>query len=147
MALEVSLLKLNELSKGSRIPARVIEQATRTNRNHRDYGLAVLAVRTAVENHFREAHRQVVTTAEERGDVRVLTDAEASEYQEDQFEAGIRRMQRANHKARGVDVSTLNHVEREEHDRRLVVQAAYLAGIRATRKVLRQPLEYARDRP
>ena len=79
--------------------------------------------------------QQVVTVAIQKGRVRILTDEEAVEYNAREFDRGLAKSRRAHFRALAVDVGNIGEVQREQHERRCIVNGQVLSAIRKTRRI------------
>lgn len=133
------------LDKGAVIDATVIEEFGNVKRTERNYGLASMKLKNAIFAALA-ARGLFVTIVSEDDDLRILTDVEAAEYSGGQFESGRSKMVRAHVNALHVDRGALDQKQQEEHDARLIAQAAQLSAVRGARKKLNLPHEKD-DRP
>lgn len=83
----------------------------------------------------------IVTVATQKGRVRVLTDEEAVEYNAREFERGLAKSRRAHFRALAVDVGNIGEVQREQHERRCIVNGQVLSAIRKTRRIALKAVE------
>ena len=108
------------LRKGDTIPADTIEQITGVKRtDYKRYQLALLKAKSLIDQKLESV--DINWTLRIQGEtIRVLTDAEASQYNEDASDAARRRIERCAFRMCGVDTSKLTQEERKQHDRRVL---------------------------
>ena len=118
------------LGKGDYITPETIESITRAKRTERDYALTVLDVKATIERELFASGRTWTLKGEKDG-LRVLEDAEASEYNNGQFVQHIRGMGRAHFKMMGVDRAQLAKDALSRHDHNVLRQSMRLQAVQA----------------
>lgn len=136
MSIDLTVLPLNRLEKGSVITAQQVEDATGVSRHTRGYDLAILKLAEKVDAYLRGERGLCATIVSERDCLRLLTDPEASAYQAAAFRQSMRRMARADRRLREVDEAALSSREREAHDQAARAQGVILAAQRRARRRL-----------
>lgn len=123
----------DRLKKGDIIPVERIESLSRVSRDSARYSLIALKYKDQIESEL-ESRGRPVTVKIDRGNLVILTDSEAAEYNKTQFDARKRQMGASHRRAMQVDIGQLSDDQKERHRRNLLVQGAQLA---AMRKVVR----------
>jgi hypothetical protein len=139
-------IQTDDLSKGSVITADELERATGVRRDSDRYRLGLLKVRDYITERFRD-RGEIITVKQEGDTLRILTDAEATEYNERSAEQGLAKMGRALVRQVGVDVRNLTDAQRRDHERRLLIQSKTLQAARAGRRAALQPGRHERTTP
>lgn len=129
-------LQTEHLTKGSIIPAHVIEEAFGVKRGTDAYQLAAMQACNYITERFA-ARGEVVTVAQRKHDIAVLTDDEAVRHNKQQFRAGIRKARRSHARQLGVDRSQISTPQLvAEHDRSVEVAGRVLSAVsRVTREI------------
>jgi hypothetical protein len=135
----------DSLEKGSRISVEMIEQAYGVTSGTDAYQLATLKASAYIERRFRD-RGVVVTVVQRKGEIVVLTDAEAAVENARQFDLKVKSAARAHFRAVNVDRSQLDDGDRAVHDRNVEVQGRQLAAMRAA-KALPETRPHARATP
>jgi hypothetical protein len=93
--------------------------------------------------HLKRIHGRELTVRIVKGDLLILDDREAADYNPKRYAQGLRIARRAHRRLMAVDVSKLTPQEREQHTRAVCRQASALSSLRA------KPAEVvvATDRP
>ena len=108
------------LNKGDWIPADTIENITGVKRaEYKRYQLALLRAKSMIEQTLASVGRNWTLRIQGQT-LRVLTDAEASSYNEEASDAARRRIERCAVRLCGVETSGLTPEERKQHDRRML---------------------------
>jgi hypothetical protein len=136
----------DELQKGDVITIDELESATEARRDSPRFWAAVLRVSDYIAARFRD-RGEIVTIRQDGGALRILTDEEATVYNERAAECGLAKMGRALVRQMGVDVRNLTEGQRRDHERRLLVQSKTLQAARAGRRAALQPAKYERTVP
>lgn len=103
----------------------------------KEYNFAVLRLRDDIERHL-DAMGTPVTVAMVNGNLCVLNDAEASEYNAARFIQAKSQMVKAHWRAmRTVDAGALTADQLTEHQRRVEVQGKYIQALADTGRSLR----------
>lgn len=118
------------LNKGDILSVAQVETAVSTKFEHRKFALAACRLAGWVEDEKRRQgeHVTVITV---KGEIHVLTDSKAAEYQARRFEEHEAGLRRATRKKAHIDRSQLTAEELAVHDRGLSVMAAKLTRLRA----------------
>lgn len=122
-----------QLEKGQVIAADAIEPIVKCKRDDKEYALKVLALKEEVERAMRELGRPV-TIAMRGADMHVLSDEDASQYNDRHFVRGLRQCGRSLRRMTEVDVGQLSAERRPEHLRRLEVNGKTYGAAVATRR-------------
>lgn len=112
-------LPTDDLGKGSRVAADVIEHAFGVARGTDEYRLRLLRVRDYIAQRLAE-RGEFVTIVGESNDLVILTDEQASAYNARRFEVTRRAGERAFVRLGQVDRARLAEETRKRHDRDLV---------------------------
>lgn len=136
-----------ELEKGDVLSVGHCEAVLNLSPVHhpKAYPLALMGLVQQVERELQQAGKRY-TVATRKGQVVVLTDAEASEYNDHGFECALKKAKRSHFRMQQVNVNNLDQNERARHDNNLVKQAAVLQAVRNARKAL-HPAPSARTTP
>lgn len=135
----------DSLEKGSRISVDTIEHAFSVSHGTDAYQIAALRAVAYVERRFRD-RGIVVTVVQRKGEIHVLTDAEAAVENARRFDLGIGAATRAHFRNQHVDRSQLPANEIDRHDRRLESDGRYLSGGK-TARALPAPRPHQRATP
>ena len=117
------------LSKGSVIPSQEIASICHHTPGTDAYALFCLKLREYIQARFAERN-EIITVVGERNALRILTDAEASEYNRDQFKRRSKQMVGIHVRACGVDVTALNEDQQKDHEHTIMRQATVLSHMR-----------------
>lgn len=140
-------LDVESLAKGDVIPPEIVESYGRTSRaDTKAYKFKLLGLRQQLTRQLAEIHGQLWVIKSEGDGLRILTDSEAVDYTNGEFNKGRRVMVRNHARAINVDVSALSAEQRATHDRNLTVQSAQLTALSQARKALRAK-PHARSTP
>lgn len=123
------MLDVNALQKGDTIPAKQIEDWTGTERGTPEYAFKTLAIVT-----YLDSQKPDCSIAIRKGAVRILTDAEAVNYQDSRFESGIRALKRSERKYRKIDTSNFSGNEKEEYKAKHLLQSRILQAVKREQK-------------
>jgi hypothetical protein len=139
-------IDVSSLDKGSVIPQRELETIVRYKVNHPKYQMAIMHLILWIDRQL-EADGRVLVVCQHKGDLRVLTDAEAAVYTARQQRKARRTLVKNHTKGMHVDVTQLDDVQRREHDRNLHLNAAYIAGGETNRRKAIKMLAAPRKTP
>lgn len=129
-------MDFDALSKGDVIDSEHLQRVTRCEAGTSAYQLKLLAVKNEIER--RLAQRDYPVTCKiEKNAIRILSDLEASEYNEGQGELAVRKAYRSLRRLANVDPRNMTEQQQKEHSRRLIAMGATCAAIRETRRNLR----------
>jgi hypothetical protein len=126
-------LSTANLDKGSKVTSEEIERAFCVQVGTSHYQLAMLQACDYVRRKLLE-RGLFVTVKQRHNDLVVLTDTEASAYNQQRFNAELRGAFRAHARQLGVDRSKLDDKALDKHDRSLEIQGRTLSAIRKSRR-------------
>lgn len=131
---------VTDLQQGDCIDVNECERLLEISNQHKDYAMAVMTLAKQIEYNLWRTGRQftVCTTG---GSIRVLTNAEAIEYNEATFEAGKRKMRLANRRSIAIDTSGLTDALRVQHSDNLAKQGRILSAMRQRPVMILEPTE------
>lgn len=109
--------------KGERIPYVELKVLVGLSKDHTKYTLKICAIALEMER-LRRLAGNPCTVIQDKNDLRVLTDAEASKYNRGRSDVAVRLLRRSHQKAMEVSASNLDEKARQAHDRDLVVTGA-----------------------
>lgn len=121
------------LVKGSIIPAETLERITQKKRDSADYALAVLNLKERVEQELFDRNKHW-TLRIHKGEIKVLTDAEAAVHNHAEQVRARRAMHRRYALQLSVDVSRLEDDQRKQHDRNVELDGKYIQAMQDVRK-------------
>jgi len=131
-------LDFDSLKKGSIIPPGDVSEAIEMDVLDKNFALKALALAQQIEVELA-ARGEAVTVCVRQGAIHVLTDEEASIYNDASFERGIRRLLRAHRRMMSVDTKQLSEGRKQEHSDLSMAQARQILAIKKERKALLQP--------
>lgn len=131
-----SPIDYDSLNKGDVIPASRIAEITKTSPDSKKYPLQLLRLKNRIERELAE-RGHVWTLATINGDLKILTDAEASTYNYVESSHARRKERRCFVRQGSVDTSQLPSDQRREHDRRLEIQGRYIQAQASVRQQIR----------
>ena len=121
------------LKKGDVITADRLEKLVGLKRDNPRYSLAIMSLKQRIQDDLEDIG-SIWTLAIVKNDLRVLTDAEASEYNHRSLLNGMAKMFRSQYRNMAVDVTELTDDQEKDHIRRIEVDGKILQAIRAARK-------------
>ena len=127
-------MKFNDkLQPGQSITQAEIESATGQveSTDPQAYALLLLQIRGQLIAHLKRIHGRELTVRIVKGDLHILDDREAADYNPKRYAQGLRIARRAHRRLMAVDVSKLTPQEREQHTRTVCRQASALSSLRA----------------
>ena len=127
-AIFLNEVPMDQLSKGSYIAPEVIERTIGFIRGSAEYNLQMLKLKEMVEARFEEAENPVTIKVEQDG-LRILTDAEATEYNHRMFKIGMRRLFESHRKMMNVDEGSMRQDQISAHRQRANAQAHVVASV------------------
>ena len=139
-------LDFDAIEKGSVIEEsqcrKIIKHSSET-----EYQLGLLKLKSLIEDRLQD--RGVVVTIKcHKGALVILTDSEASEYNEERQKHSLKAFAVSHRRLIGVDTARLNSEQKMNHERRLVQGGLFLSAINDTRKkILELPPSKEPDRP
>lgn len=128
---------INEVHKGWQLTPSELEGVTGHKRETNAYRLAVVALAQRLDRELSDDDRPC-TIAEVKGCLRVLTDKEATEYNERRQRQCERVTFRTHNKQMHVDVSGFTQEETAKHDSRLIHSGLRVAALRSARSQFRK---------
>ena len=139
-------LDFDVLEKGSVVTRAEIEHIYRVTYGTDQYSLKALALGQAIET-MLDARGLCVTVKIDKGELRILTDAEASEYNRCEAMRGFKRMMRRHRKGAEVQIDNLTPAQAIAHDRGLQVSGAMIFAAKKAKKEALRALPYERQTP
>jgi hypothetical protein len=127
-------LDLSKLKKGDVITLPQLEMLVGLPAKHGTFKLQVLKLKEDISRRFRENHQQVITIAEVRGALHILTDELAAAYNARTFSHGRRKMRRSFYRNMGVDVRKLAAPDIIEHEKHLLHEGWVLQAMAGANK-------------
>lgn len=121
------------LKKGDVITVQQLELAAGRQQGTTSFQMDVLQIKAFVMSALWARGLSAVVV-QDRGCLRILTDAEALEYNQRFHDQGLRRARRAHIFQCHVDVAGLSHEQIEELNRSLCVMGATMAAIASARR-------------
>ncbi len=121
------------LEKGSVISVEELEHITSKKANTYAFGLAVLAFSQKLQERLEERGLDCVIAQEKRG-IKILTDIEASQYSNAEFNKHVRGMSRNLKRILSVDTSEFDSDQRVLHDARTNRMSFIHAATRKARR-------------
>lgn len=129
-------LDIEKVTKGFVLTVDEVERINRTTRGSKEHGLGLLKLQGWMESELEGRGCCWVIKQESEG-LRVLTDAEASTYQEKRRQEDVRSILRGHRKLLHVDANVLTDEERAEHNRRVLVGGYFVQALAHARKQVR----------
>lgn len=105
-------------------------------RDDKDFQLKLLTLKEEIERRHAELGT-ILTIKVTRNSLHILTDAEASEYNENRQQHALRHFVKSHRRLIGVEIGNLSSEQAGEHDRRIAHSANYMTAIKETRKTNR----------
>lgn len=130
---------IKEVVKGWQLSPEELSEKCGHRIGTKTYELAVMALTKRLARDL-EADGRPCTVAIVKGCLRVLTDAEASAYNEKAQAQSVRRMVDAHKRQIVVNVGNLTQAELEKHDRRLIASGLRVAALREARAACRKKI-------
>lgn len=122
------------LAKGDLIAAERCEQILNLTRLDERYQLKLLRLKETICDAM-EKRGVPITIRIEKAGLAVLTDAQAAEYNPQQFELGIRKAATAHRRTLLVDNNNLTIEEQQKLNRRSEIQGRMLQAVQQSRKL------------
>ena len=119
----------DQLHKGSVIHAQEIANIFHAQQGTERFNLCSLRLREYITDKFAE-RSETVTVVSDRGNLRILTDAEAAEYNRDEFKRKSRQMLHIHKRNCGVNTAALDEKQQRDHERVIMRQSAVLSHMR-----------------
>jgi len=130
------------LEKGDYITPEQIEDILGVSRNDKQYPFKLMYLQKKIM-----MDRQDIYAKAEKDGLRILTDAEWTNYEGGLFTNALRAMARSVRRIAAVDVRELTEDERTKHDRRQIVMAQTLQGAHSSRREAMKSLPHERSVP
>jgi len=134
MKIDEQLIDAEALQPGDVIEPDEVERLIGINRESdpMGYQLGLLQLQNVVTRLLHKLGKIYTVTCDAK-QINVLTHSEASRYNSGRFGSAMASMRRCHKRLVAVDVSKLEAIERESHDRAIVKQSRVLLGIKLTR--------------
>lgn len=145
MTIKYYPLDFDSLQKGDTITVEQLEEIIGHNRLTTRYNLGVLNLCERIRRELEDRGKHI-TTAVIKGALRLLTDEEAAEYTHRQFKVGLRKSARYHQQQLHVVTTNLSEVQRQQHERRIIINSAMLLAANSKRKEL-TAIEHKRSVP
>ena len=128
-------IDIDVLIKGSVISVAECERVLKLRRDDdvAGYQFGLMQLCDFVQRSLWKVGREW-TLKTSQGEILVLTDEQASEYNASQFENGMAKMRRSNKRLRSVDIRNIDESKRNEHDERVSKQGVILQCIKSSRR-------------
>ncbi len=120
---------VTDIQLGDCIDANECERLLEMSSQHKDYAMQLMTLAKQIEHSLWRVGKQF-TVCTQNGSIRVLTHAEAIEYNESTFESGKRKMRLAHRRGVAVDTSSLTDELRKRHCDNLAKQGRILSAMR-----------------
>lgn len=142
MSVDYYPLDFDSIKKGDAFTPPQLEVITQKESGTRDYDFAVMGLRDQIMKEL-ESRNRPATVALVRGNLKVLTDEEAAEYNPSQFNAGLQRMRRAHRRClTTVDMTNLPETQRAKFEHKMICNGKVLEAVASIRrKLLPKPHE------
>jgi RNA-binding protein YlmH len=125
------------LQKGDVLSTEHVEQATGVGADdHKRFPFALMSIADQVRRDLTSVGKHF-TVATRKQQVVILTDPEASEYNDRAFDASLSRAKRRNFDMQQVNVTKLDDRQRKHHERACYEQSMILQAVAAKRAELR----------
>jgi hypothetical protein len=136
MKVDLSVLNLTTLGKGSTVLARDIEKATGVSRrDFHNYRIAAMNLWKALDAHFRKDD-VILSFGMKKDDLLIFTDSQATVHEHRKAKGCRRRIRRCYERLCAVDTGNLSFQEQEQHQRRVVIEGAYLGALKKARAAI-----------
>lgn len=139
-------LDFDTIKKGDTITEPVCREIIGTAKTEEQYQIGLLGLKQQIERELMQ--RGIVATIKiTRKTIEVLTDAQASEYNEARQNYALKSFVTSHRRMLGVDSSKLTGQQVVEHDRRLTNGATYLTALTEARKTIKGVASATSERP
>lgn len=108
-------------------------RAALSPKDDKDFQLKLLSLKDEIERRHADLGT-VLTIKVTRNSLHVLTDPEASEYNESRQQHALRHFVKSHRRLIGVEISNLSPEQAGEHDRRIAHSSNYMSAIKDARK-------------
>jgi len=136
------------LSKGDLISAEQCERIIRASRTEKDYQLKLLGLRDRIMIDMNELDMPVILRTVKGESLRVLMDAEATDYAAQTAALRVRGIARSLlHLTHYVDAAELTQEEQVQHTRNICVVAGILSGARKGKREAVKAIAHERQTP
>lgn len=131
-------IDFDAVQKGDEYTPEQLKEITGCEPETKEYSFAVMSLCSQI---MREcaARGSVVTVAMRRGNLCVLNDADAAEYNAKKVDTKFKQANMCHMRRLHVDVSKLDESQAKAHERSVLVQGAMLQAAAAARKVAALP--------
>lgn len=129
-------IPLDTLKKGQFIPPEIVERVACMERSEYSFRFRMLELRQRIQDHF-EANGMTVTVCCDGFGLKILTDAEAAEYNAEAFKRRLRGTFEAHRRMMGLDAAALDAGQREAYDRKIIAQGRIIQSISTTNEQVR----------
>lgn len=140
-------IDIDNLNKGDVISLQEIQKVIGIDPDddQRAFDLARLALMAKIDTDLQRIGKQF-TVAQVKGEIKVLTDEEASVYNSKRLGNAIRTMQKAHIKISSVETGDFDDELKGKHERRVYVSSKFMQSVDNVRKELRL-LPHRRNTP
>lgn len=121
-------LDFDALKKGDVISLGQLQEITQEKYGSDAYRFKLMKLSERIQDELDDRGLPV-TVASEGGELKILTDPEASNYNGMYFRTRMRQMMRAHRRAMAVERENLTELQKQEHDRRVEVQGRYVGAL------------------
>lgn len=129
-------LDFDVLKKGDVITIEKMEEIFSLSRKDEDFCFKRMGLRNKIIDEL-DVRGYIVTVVFDHDALRILTDEEASDYNDRRFQKGIKVMFQAHRRNLGVDRGNLSEDKKKVHDRNLEVNGGTLSATLEKRQELR----------
>jgi len=134
------------IEKGDLFPASEIETITNKKRGTVQYQFALMGLQAAMSLGLEDLGKSYTVKIHQDG-LQVLTDIEATEYNDRRFRSSFRGMLKAHFRQMGVDESQLDDPDVRAHQHRLFKQGKIIMGAKAGQDDARRMIAAQRTTP
>jgi len=127
-------IDFSQLKKGDYVTPESIREVIGLDPKTTEYSMKMMGL---VEQARRELQHLEATIVIHKYGISILTDEQATVYNERRFDTGIGVMERAHSQAAKVDTTNFDSELKMVHARRLTVQGAIIGAVTKTRKELK----------
>jgi hypothetical protein len=134
------------IEKGDSFPVSEIESITKKEYGTKEYDFAIMTLQATVTREL-EAIGKSYTVVIQKGGLTILTDTEATRYNDQRFMSGFKTMVGAHFRQMGVDTTQLEEVDQQHHERRIMKQSHMLMGAKNGRSEARKLIASGNKKP
>ncbi len=124
----LTLEKIQALKKGDVLTSQELERHIGLPYNHPHYVWGILELRRFIRA-IKEAQEEPVVLKEESRDLLVLTDPQAATYTYRRARSLLKQLKDTYKQQLSVDVTRLNHQQRTQHERQVLIMSQYIQAI------------------